>query len=52
VVPVGGPILSAVLLLTVYGGVYFFLTDRLGVPEAAAVTRRLRPREPRGGPAG
>jgi putative peptidoglycan lipid II flippase len=50
--PVGGPILSAVLLLTVYGGVYFFLTDRLGIPEAAAVTRRLRGREPRGGPAG
>jgi putative peptidoglycan lipid II flippase len=52
VMPVRGPILSAVLLLTVYGGVYFFLTDRLGVPEAAAVTRRLRTREPRGGPAG
>jgi putative peptidoglycan lipid II flippase len=52
VVPVGGPILSALLLLTVYGGVYFFLTDRLGVPEAAAVTRRLRTWEPRGGPAG
>jgi putative peptidoglycan lipid II flippase len=51
-IPVSGPILSAVLLLTVYGGVYFFLTDRLGVPEAAAVTRRLRWREPRGGPAG
>jgi putative peptidoglycan lipid II flippase len=50
--PVRGPILSAVLLLAVYGGVYFFLTDRLGVPEAAAVTRRLRTREPRGGPAG
>ena len=52
VVPVSGPILTAVLLLTVYGGVYFFLTDRLGIPEAAAVTRRLRRREPRGGPAG
>jgi putative peptidoglycan lipid II flippase len=52
VVPVNGPILTAVLLLTVYGGVYFFLTDRLGIPEAAAVTRRLRRREPRGGPAG
>jgi putative peptidoglycan lipid II flippase len=50
--PVGGPILSAVLLLTVYGGVYFFLTDRLGIPEAAAVTRRLLGREPRGGPVG
>jgi putative peptidoglycan lipid II flippase len=52
VVPISGPIVTAVLLLTVYGGVYFFLTDRLGVPEAAAVTRRLRKREPRGGPAG
>jgi putative peptidoglycan lipid II flippase len=52
VVPTSGPIVTAVLLLTVYGGVYFFLTDRLGVPEAAAVTRRLRKREPRGGPAG
>jgi putative peptidoglycan lipid II flippase len=52
VVPVRGPIVTAVLLLTVYGGVYFFLTDRLGVPEAAAVTRRLRMREPRRGPAG
>jgi putative peptidoglycan lipid II flippase len=52
VVPVSGPIVTAVLLLTVYGGVYFFLTDRLGIPEAAAVTRRLRRREPRGGPAG
>ncbi len=52
VVPVSGPILTALLLLTVYGGVYFFLTDRLGVPEAAVVTRRLRTREPRGGPAG
>jgi putative peptidoglycan lipid II flippase len=52
VVPVGGPIVTALLLLTVYGGVYFFLTDRLGVAEAAAVTRRLRTWEPRGGPAG
>ena len=43
---------APLLLLTVYGGVYFLLTDRLGIPEAAAVTRRLRPREPRGGPAG
>jgi putative peptidoglycan lipid II flippase len=46
------PILSAIVLLTVYGAVYFFITDRLGVPEAAAVLRRLRPREPRPGAAG
>jgi len=43
---------TAIVLLTVYGGVYFFLTDRLGVPEAAAVFRRLRPGEPRPGTAG
>jgi hypothetical protein len=47
VVPAGHPIVAAVVLLTVYGGVYFFLTDRLGVAEAAAVVRRLRPGEPR-----
>jgi hypothetical protein len=51
-VPPGHPILAAIVLLTVYGGVYFFLTDRLGVPEAAAVVRRLRPGEPRPGTAG
>ncbi len=44
VVPLRGPILSAALLLTVFGGVYFFLTDRLGIPEAAAVMRRIRGR--------
>jgi putative peptidoglycan lipid II flippase len=52
VLPASHPILTAAALLTVYGGVYFALTDRLGVPEAAAVTRRLRWREPRGGPTG
>jgi len=52
VVPPGHPIAAAIVLLTVYGGVYFFLTDRLGVPEAAAVVRRLRPGEPRPGTAG
>jgi putative peptidoglycan lipid II flippase len=46
------PILSALVVLTVYGAVYFFSTDRLGVPEAAAVLRRLRPGEPRAGAAG
>ena len=50
--PAGHPIAAAIVLLTVYGGVYFFLTDRLGVPEAAAVVRRLRPGEPRPGTAG
>jgi putative peptidoglycan lipid II flippase len=52
VVPVTHPILSAAVLLTVYGAVYFFITDRLGVPEAAAVLRRFRPREHRPGAAG
>src|SRR5689334_18755129 len=52
VVPPGHPIVAAIMLLAVYGGVYFFLTDRLGVPEAAAVVRRLRPGEPRPGAAG
>jgi putative peptidoglycan lipid II flippase len=46
------PVLAALLLLGVYGGVYFLITDRLGIPEAAAVIRRLRPREPRSGTAG
>jgi putative peptidoglycan lipid II flippase len=52
VVPAAHPIVAAIVLLTVYGGVYFFLTDRLGVPEAAAVVRRLRSGEPRPGTAG
>jgi putative peptidoglycan lipid II flippase len=50
--PASHPILTAAALLTVYGVVYFALTDRLGVPEAAAVIRRLWSREPRGGPTG
>jgi putative peptidoglycan lipid II flippase len=40
------PLVSALVLLTFYGAVYFFLTDRLGVPEAGAVMRRLRARDP------
>jgi putative peptidoglycan lipid II flippase len=52
VVPATHPIIAAVVLLTVYGAVYFFITDRLGVPEAAAVLRRLRLREPRPGATG
>jgi putative peptidoglycan lipid II flippase len=46
------PVLAALLLLGVYGGVYFLITARLGIPEAAAVIRRLRPREPRSGAGG
>jgi len=46
------PILAAVVLLSGYGGVYFLITDRLGVPEARAVMRRLRPRLPGSGSAG
>ncbi|MEP6689044.1 MAG: murein biosynthesis integral membrane protein MurJ [Gemmatimonadales bacterium] len=52
ILPASHPILAAAALLTLYGLVYFALTDRLGVPEAAAVIRRLRSREPRGGPTG
>ena len=48
----GHPVLAALVLLSVYGGVYFLITDRLGIPEAAAVIRRLRPREPGSGTAG
>lgn len=46
------PLVSAAALLGVYGLVYFVTTDRLGVPEAAAVLRRLRRREPGAGAAG
>lgn len=46
------PVLAALVLLSVYGAVYFFITDRLGIPEARAVMRRLRPREPGPGTAG
>ena len=49
VLPAAHPIVAALVLLAVYGGVYFLITDRLGIPEAAAVLRRLR-REP--GPGG
>jgi putative peptidoglycan lipid II flippase len=49
-VPMSNPILAAAVLLTLYGAVYFFITDRLGVPEAAAVMRRLKLWEP--GPGG
>jgi len=47
-VPIQHPVLSALAVLSVYGGVYFLITDRLGVAEAGAVLRRLRfPRQPR-----
>ena len=42
VVPASRPILAALVLLGVYGGVYFACTDRFGVPEAGAVLQRLR----------
>jgi putative peptidoglycan lipid II flippase len=41
-VPIQHPVLAALFLLTVYGGVYFAVTGRLGVAEAGAVFRRLR----------
>ncbi len=50
--PAAHPILAAVAVLAVYGAVYFLVTDRLGIPEARAVMRRLRPGEPRTGGAG
>jgi putative peptidoglycan lipid II flippase len=46
------PILAALVVLAVYGAVYFLVTDRLGIPESKAVMRRLRPGEPRPGGAG
>jgi putative peptidoglycan lipid II flippase len=50
--PRAHPIVAALAVLTVYGAVYFLVTDRLGIPEARAVMRRLRPGEPRTGPTG
>jgi putative peptidoglycan lipid II flippase len=50
--PSGHPMMVAGLILSAYGAVYLALTDRLGIPEAALVTRRLRRGEPRGGPTG
>lgn len=46
-VPIHHPVLAAIVLLTVYGVVYFSVTGRLGVAEAGAVLRRLQfPRLP------
>jgi putative peptidoglycan lipid II flippase len=39
--PMAHPIGAAVLVLGVYGAVYFFMTDRLGVEEARFVIRRF-----------
>jgi putative peptidoglycan lipid II flippase len=50
--PGAHPILAALAVLAVYGAVYFLVTDRLGIPEARAVMRRLRPGKPRPGGAG
>jgi len=50
--PAAHPLLLALAVLTAYGAVYFLVTDRLGIPEARAVMRRLRPAEPRSGTAG
>jgi putative peptidoglycan lipid II flippase len=52
VLPTGHPVLAGLLLVAVYGAVYFVITDRLRIPEAALVMRRLWPREPRSGAAG
>jgi putative peptidoglycan lipid II flippase len=51
-VPRAHPVVLAVLVLSVYGAVYFLVTDRLGIPEAGAVVRRVLPREPRTPPEG
>ena len=40
--PIRQPVISALVLLTVYGAVYFSVTHRFGVPESGAVVRRLR----------
>ena len=52
VLPSSHPLIVAGVILGVYGAVYLALTDRLGIPEAALVTRRLRRGEPRGGRTG
>ncbi|MDQ3137107.1 MAG: murein biosynthesis integral membrane protein MurJ [Gemmatimonadota bacterium] len=46
------PVAAAVALLGVYGTLYIAAANLLGVPEAAAVLSRIRPREPGGGAAG
>ena len=51
-IPVRHPVGEATLLLGAYGGIYLLVTARLGVSEAAALLRRLQPREPGTGRAG
>jgi putative peptidoglycan lipid II flippase len=51
-VPGTHPLITALAVLGLYGAVYFFLTDRLGVPESEALVRRLLRREPRPGAPG
>ena len=46
------PSCRAVVLLSVYGVVYFLVTDRLGIPEAAGGDAPAPAAEPRRGPAG
>jgi putative peptidoglycan lipid II flippase len=41
-VPSAHPIVAALAVLGTYGAVYFLVTDRLAIPEARAVMRRLR----------
>jgi putative peptidoglycan lipid II flippase len=45
--PGAHPIAEALAVLAAYGAVYFLVTDRVGISEARAVMRRLRPGEPR-----
>ena len=52
VLPPAHPILVALAVLGLYGAVYVFITDRLGLPEATALMRQLRRREPRAGATG
>ncbi len=50
--PTDHPLLAALAVLAAYGAVYVFITDRLGLPEAASLLRRLRGGEPRAGATG
>jgi hypothetical protein len=52
VLPSAHPIAAAAAVLSLYGAVYVFITDRLGLPEAASLLRRLGRREPRAGATG
>jgi putative peptidoglycan lipid II flippase len=52
VAPTGHPVFAGLALLAVYGAIYFLITDRLRIPEASQVMRRLRLRPPGPGAAG